>query len=221
MPATATATAARPALTASRVVEAAMAMADEGGVEALSMRRLAQKLGVEAMSLYHHIDNKDALLSAMVEGVVAGFAPPRQNAEWRAELFRRATIARDQLRRHPWAGALLIARPNMGPRMLAYIEATLDCLVRAGFSLTEADHAWNTMDSHIYGFTLQELNFPLAPEEFADAAAANIDRIPADRFPHLHGLADMVSHRRYDGLHRLDHGLLLILDGLERKLHQR
>lgn len=217
---TATATAARPALTANRIVEAAMEMADEGGVEALSMRKLAQKLGVEAMSLYHHIDNKDALLSAMVEGVVAGFASPRQNADWKAELMRRARMARDQLRRHPWAGALLISRPNMGPRMLAYIEATLDCLVQAGFSLIEADHAWNTMDSHIYGFTLQELNFPLAPDDYAEAAAANIDRIPADRFPNLHGLAEMVAQRRYDGLHSLEHGLQLILDGLEQARQQ-
>jgi AcrR family transcriptional regulator len=212
---------ARQPLTQASIVAAAIAIADEGGIAALSMRKLAQRLGVEAMSLYNHIDNKEALLSAMVEGVVAGFAPPRPDAPWKAELHRRAVTAHQQLCSHPWANALLVSRPNMGAGMLAYIEATLDCLVHAGFSLTDADHAWNTMDSHIYGFTLQKLNFPFAPDDYAEAAATNIDRIPEDRFPCLHGLAELVARRQYNGLHDLDHGLRLILDGLEAQLEKQ
>jgi AcrR family transcriptional regulator len=207
----------RPGLNSARIIAEAVALADEKGMPAVTMRGLAQRLGVEAMSLYNHIANKDELLSAMVEAVVAEFYPPR-GGEWRAEMRTRAQAAHTALCRHPWAGGLIVSRPNMGPRMLDYIEATLACLVSAGFALTEADAIWNTLDAHIYGFTLQKLNFPFAPEDYAEAAAANIDRIPPSHFPQLHGLAVLVAARRYDGLHNLAHGLDLLLEGLQAKL---
>lgn len=209
----------RPALTAARITAEAVALADASGLAALTMRGLAGRLGVEAMSLYNHIANKDALLSAMVEAVVAEFHPPR-GGDWRAEMRARAFAAHAALCRHPWAGGLIVSRPNMGPNMLAYIEATLACLVGAGFALTEADAIWNTLDAHIYGFTLQKLNFPLAPEDYAQAAAENIHRIPPAHFPQLHGLAVLVAARRYDGLHALSHGLDLLLDGLLARLRR-
>ncbi|MBD3677490.1 MAG: TetR/AcrR family transcriptional regulator C-terminal domain-containing protein [Rhodobacteraceae bacterium] len=206
---------ARPPLSRDRIAEAAVALSDEAGIEALSMRKLAQRLGVEAMSLYNHVGGKDDLLSAMVDRVVGEIALPASGGDWKAEMRRRAVSAHAALMRHPWATALLVSKPNMGPAMLDYVEATLSCLVTAGFSYEAADHAWNAIDSHVYGFTLQALNFPFAPDDYADAAAEHIDMIPADRYPHLRALAERVMQRQYDGLHDFGFGLDLLLDGLE------
>lgn len=150
--------------------------------------------------------------------VVAGFRPPRAEGHWQFEIRLRAQAARDQLCRRHWAGALIVSRPNMGPNILSYIEATLACLVAAGFTLTEADAIWNTLDAHLYGFTLQKLNFPFEPAEYAEAVARNLDRIPHSTLPQLHELAQLVATRHYDGLHSMEHGLDLLLAGLQARL---
>lgn len=212
---------ARPPLTRERVLRAAITMADEQGLAALTMRALGATLGVQAMSLYNHVSNKDALLDGIVELVVAEIEVPSQADPWRIAMGRRAASAHTVLLRHPWACGLLMSRANVGPAMIRYVDATLDCLHRAGFSLPMADHAWNAMDSYIYGFTLQKLNFPFEAAEYSKMAAMYLPSLSAERFPAMHALTVLVASGKHDGLHDLDFGLELILDGLERMLAAR
>ena len=203
-------------LTHQRIVQEAVKMADDVGVKGVSMRKLAAQLDVEAMSLYNHIANKDQLLSDMVDLVISEIPLPETGKDWRVEMRNRAQAARAAFIAHPWSLMLMVSRPNSGMAVLTYVEKTLACLVDAGFDLPAADHAWNAMDSHIYGFTLQELNFPFAPDEYAESASDHIDMIPVDIFPNLHGMATLVMQREYDGLHDFEFGLDLVLDGLEK-----
>ena len=206
----------RTPLSRARVLRRAVQLADKSGIESLSMRKLAQALGVEAMSLYNHVKNKDDLLDGMVEVVAKEIAVPAVGGDWKAEMRRRATSTHAVMLRHPWASQLMVSRINVGPVILRYVDATLGCLREAGFSFELADHAWNAIDSHIYGFTLQELNFPFEPDEYSEAAAGHIDLIPADRYPYLNGLSHHVMQGRYDGVHDFEFGLDLILEGLEK-----
>lgn len=206
----------RAPLTREAVVLAAVEMADERGLEALSMRKLAEVLGVEAMSLYNHVANKDDLLDGMVDAVIAEVALPQIGGDWKAELRKRAVSAHEMLTRHPWASMLVISRMNTGPAMLRYVEATIGCLREARFSIAQTDHAWNALDCHIYGFTLLKANFPIDPEEYASAAARYLPRLPAETYPHMHAMTVEVAEGRHSGVNDFSFGLDLILDGLER-----
>src|SRR4051812_20712700 len=146
----------RAGLTRERVLGAAVDLADEGGLDELSMRKLAKMLGVEAMSLYNHITNKDHLLDGMVDIVFGEIEPPSAEGEWKPEMRTRAISTRAALSRHPWAVGLMEARPNPGAANLALHEAVLACLRNAGFSVEEAIHAYSVQDAYIYGFALQE-----------------------------------------------------------------
>jgi AcrR family transcriptional regulator len=202
-------------LTRERVLRAAIDAADQGGIDALSMRKLAQSLQVEAMSLYNHVANKDEVLDGITDLVVAEIEVPARDADWRAAMRRRANSAHAMLKRHPWASMLIVSRANVGPAMLRYVDATIGCLREAGFSYELADRAWNAIDSHIYGFTLQELNFPFDPSEYARAAREFLPMIPADQFPYLNALSQQVISGEHHGVHDFEFGLELILDGLE------
>lgn len=204
----------RRPLSRQKIGEAAIALADDAGLKAVTMRAVAAQLGVEAMSLYNHVKGKPDLLTEMTDVVAGQIAIPQADGDWRAEMSRRARSAHAVLLAHPWAAELVASNPEPGPRMLAYVEATLACLSRAGFGPVEADHAWNAMDSYIYGFTLQAIRFPFAPDDYADVARENLDMIPADSFPNLRQLAELVAGRQHDGLHRLEFGFDLLLDGL-------
>ena len=206
----------RAPLTRSLVLRAAIRLADDCGLAELSMRKLAQLLGVEAMSLYNHVANKEDVLSGMVDLIIAEIAAPVIGSDWRAAMRARATSAHTVLLRHSWSALLIVSRINVGPAMLHYIDATLGCLRQAGFSDQQADHAWNAIDSHIYGFTLQELHFPLEPANYASAARHFLPMLPAERYPHMRALTEQVIDGSYDGLHEFTFGLDLILDGLER-----
>jgi AcrR family transcriptional regulator len=198
------------------VLRAALRLADEGGIESLSMRKLAEDLGVKAMSLYNHVVNKDDLLDGIVEMVVSEIEVPDLSIDWKTAMRRRAISAHDVLLHHPWATMALMSRVNVGPAMLRYVDATLGCLREAGFSFEMADWAWNAIDSHIYGFTLQELNFPFEATEYSEAAKTGLSLIPADKYPYLNQLTHQVMEGRYDGLHDFEFGLELILNGLDR-----
>lgn len=182
------------------------------------MRKLAQGLGVQAMSLYNHVANKEDLLDGMVDLVVEEIQIPRLDTDWKTALRQRAVSAHRVLRHHPWATLAMMSRVNVGPAMLRYIDATLGCLVTAGFSYELADHAWNAIDSHIYGFTLQQVNFPFEEDEYAEAASQYVAMLPAETYPHLNQLTHQVMAGRYSGIHDFEFGLELILEGLERKL---
>ena len=208
----------RVPLDRARVLDAALAMADADGIAALSMRRLAQALGVEAMSLYNHVAHKEDLLDGLVERVASEIELPTSSLPWKDAMRRRALSAHAVLMRHPWATMLFVARMNIGPTMLMYVDRTIGCLREAGFSYPLADHAWNAIDAYVYGFTLQRLNFPLEPAEYASAAAQFLPMVPAERFPYLRGMSEEVISGRHDGLQHLEQGLDLLLDGFERIL---
>ena len=130
----------------------------------------------------------------------------------------RAVSAHAVLLRHPWACGLLMSRANVGQAMLRYVDATIGCLHRAGFPLPTVDHAWNALDSFIYGFTLQKLNFPFEADQYSKIAASYLPTLADGRHPSLRLLTEHVATGRHDGLHDLEFGLELLLDGLERVL---
>jgi AcrR family transcriptional regulator len=206
------------ALSRMRILRSALDLADREGLEGLSMRKVAEGLGVQAMSLYNYVTNKDDLIDGMVELVVGEMAVPDGGKAWKGEMRRRAIVARSVLLRHPWAMIPLMSRVNVGPMVLRYIDATLGCLQAGGFSLYVADHAWNAMDSHIYGFTLQELKFPFEAVDYPEAARLGLPLVPVALYPNMHALTIEVIERRYDGLHDFEFGLDMVLDGLERLL---
>ncbi len=173
-----------------------------------------QKLA-KAMSLYNHVTNKNDLIDAMVDQVIREIQFPVPALDWKMAMGQRALSAHQVLLRHAWATMPIVSRLNVGPAMLRCVDATLGCLREAGFSLEMADHAWNAMDSYIYGFTLQELNLPIQASDYAQMAKGFIDRIPSEQYPYLNQLVQLIIERKYDGLHNFEFVLDLLLNGLE------
>lgn len=205
----------RTPLTPDRVLATALRLADKGGLDALSMRNVAQALKVEAMSLYNHVDGKERILDGLVELVVAEIEwTPR--ADWKASMRERAFAVHAALMKHRWATMLFVSRLNIGPNMLRYVDRSIGCLREAGFSYQLADYAWNALDAYTYGFTLQRLNFPIETTEYANSAKQFLPMIPVETHPFLRGMAEEVIAGRQDGLQKLEFGLDLLLDGLER-----
>lgn len=209
----------RNTLSKELVLKTAIQLADESGLEELSMRSLAVRLGVEAMSLYNHVKNKDELLDGMVDSVVSQIALPKIGGDWKKEMKKRARSAREILNLHPWSTMLIVSRINVGPAMLSYFDATLGCLYSAGFSLPMADHIINAVDSHIYGYILQELNFPIDPKEYPKAAKGFLPNLEKSPFFYLTSLTKKVVSGKYDGLHDFEFGLNLILNGINFNLN--
>jgi len=209
---------ARAPLSKERVLRAAVALADDGGIASLSMRKLAEELGVEAMSLYHHVANKDEILDGMVDVVFSEIGLPSSGVDWKTAMRERAISARQVLSRHPWAVGLLESRANPGPATLRHHDAVIGSLRKAGFSIALAAHAFSALDSYIYGFALQELNLPFSTAQELDEVAATLLRqLPADRYPHLTELTvEHVMKPGYAYANEFEFGLELILDGLER-----
>jgi AcrR family transcriptional regulator len=205
-------------LSKQRVLRAAVALADQGGVRSLSMRKLAQQLGVEAMSLYHHVANKDDILDGIVDVVFSEIDLPSSEAEWKAAMRQRAISAREALLRHPWATGLMESRSTPGPATLRHHDAVLGILRTAGFSIELAAHAFSVLDSYIYGFALQEANLPFKDsEELGVVADTILGNLPADEYPHLTELTvEHVLQPGYDYGNEYLFGLDLILDGLDR-----
>jgi AcrR family transcriptional regulator len=200
-----------------QVVTAAVALADEVGIEALSMRRLGQALGVEAMSLYNHVDGKEALLDGMVDAVFAEIELP-SGADWKKALRQRALSMREALARHRWAIGLMESRTTPGATTLRQHDAVIGCLLAAGFSMQLTAHAFAAVDGYVYGFALQERGLPFdTPEQTAEMAQAMLAHFPVDEFPHLAAFTrEHVMRPGYDFGAEFEFGLDLILDGLER-----
>ncbi|MBE9214696.1 TetR/AcrR family transcriptional regulator C-terminal domain-containing protein [Plectonema cf. radiosum LEGE 06105] len=203
-------------LSRERVLRTAVYLADEGGIESLSMRKLAIVLGVKAMSLYNHVANKEDILDGMVEIVVSEIEVPSLETDWKTAMRRRGISSHEVLLRHPWATMAMMSRVNIGSAMLRYVDATLGCLHEAGFSFEMADHAWNAIDSYIYGFTLQKLKFPFQTGEYSEVAQKNLSLIPVEDYPYLHQLANQIINGSYSGIHDFEFGLELILNSLDR-----
>ncbi|MEM8885678.1 MAG: TetR/AcrR family transcriptional regulator C-terminal domain-containing protein [Planctomycetota bacterium] len=200
------------------VLATALRMADEGGVEALSMRKLGQALGVEAMSLYHHVRNKEEVIDGIVDLVFAEIDLPEDGEPWREAMRRRAVSARCTLLRHPWAASLMNARPNPGPATLRHHDAVIGSLRGNGFDLVLAAHAFSVIDSYLFGFALTQATLPFENEEQLAAVVQHIlPRIPRDQYPHLHELTiNHVMQPGYDYADEFAFGLELVLEGLER-----
>jgi AcrR family transcriptional regulator len=208
----------RTPLSRERVLRAAVALADRGGVAALSMRKLAQELGVEAMSLYHHVANKDDILDGIVDVVFSEIELPAGEADWKAAMRRRAISARAALRRHPWATGLMESRSTPGPATLRHHDTVLGILRKGGFSVELAAHAFSVLDSYIYGFAMQEANLPFqSTEELTAVADTIMGQFAADEYPHFTELTvQHVLQPGYDYGNEFLFGLDLILDGLDR-----
>ena len=206
----------RRPLTKERVLRAAVRLADEGGIESLSMRKLGQELGVEAMSLYNHVANKDEVLDGIVEMVVDEIPPPPEDSDWKTTLRQSAISTHEALMRHPWAASLWWRRSE-GPGRLRKAELTLRTLRQAGFSEDLTYHGYHVLLAHILGFTLQALNFPIETrEELAEMAAKFLEDFPVDEYPYL---AEHIRQHVDPGDSdegAFEFGLDLILDGLER-----
>jgi len=210
----------RVRLNRDRVLRVAVALADSGGIESLTMRKLGVELGVEAMSLYNHVANKADLLDGMIDIVFAEIELPTGETDWRAAMRRRAVSARDVLSRHRWATGLMESRTTPGPATLRHHDTVLGILRGAGFSIELAAHAYSALDSYIYGFALQEPSLPFDNgEDTAKVAQAIMSRFATGEFPHLTEIAvEYVMQPGYDYGNEFAFGLALILDGLERAL---
>ncbi|GEB15103.1 TetR/AcrR family transcriptional regulator [Pimelobacter simplex] len=208
----------RTPLSPQRIVVAAVEVADRDGLGAVSMRNVGKALGVEAMSLYHHVAGKEALLDALVEWVFAGIDLPEPGEPWRPAMRRRAASARDRLAAHPWAVGLIESRSAPGPTLLRHHDAVLGSLRAGGFPVADAAHAFSVIDAYVYGFVVTEVNLPFDSQaEVADIAAAMMETMPEGDYPHLTEL--IVSHALqpgYDHTSEFGFGLDLILDGLAR-----
>lgn len=210
----------RAPLTKEFVLRTAVEMADEAGTGPPSMRKLADRLGIEAMSLYHHFRNKDLILDGMVDLVFAEIDHPPEGLGWQEGMRRRATSMRAALARHPWAIRLLDSRTSPGPATLRHHDAVIGCLRSAGFSIAAASSALSVLDSYVYGFTMQELSLPFTSSAGLEEVAGSImERLPGGDYPHL---AEMIAERAlkpgYAYTEEFGTGLDLILDGLEARL---
>ncbi|PZU45486.1 MAG: TetR family transcriptional regulator [Microbacterium sp.] len=206
-----------PGLSTQRVVSEAIRIADGEGVDGLSMRRLAAALGAGAMSLYHYVANKEELLDAMIDVVFDEIELPSLDVDWKVAMRAEAVSARDVLARHPWAISLMESRTSPGPANLRHREAVTACLRNAGFSVVMATHANWLLNSHVYGYALQEASLPFdTAEELAEMTEdVYLPQIPADRFPYLHESGAHLMAIGYDPSSEFFFGLDLVLDALE------
>jgi AcrR family transcriptional regulator len=207
-----------PPLNRERVVRGAVSFADENGIEPLTMRKLAEAVGVKAMSLYNHVANKEDLLDGMIDVVFGEIELPSARDSWKTAMRRRAIAVHAALSRHPWAIGLMESRASPGPATLRHHDAVIGCLRNAGFSLALTAHAYALLDSYIYGFAMQERGLPFdTPEQTSQLAQVMLAQFPSDSYPHLAEFTvGHVLQPGYDFRDEYEFGLELVLDGLER-----
>jgi AcrR family transcriptional regulator len=210
----------REPLSRDRVLRAALAVADEGGLAGLTIRSLAQRVGAKPMSLYHYVANKDEILDGLVDLVFAEIALPEPNGDWRGEMTKRARSAREALRRHPWSIGLLESRSTPGPATLRHHDATIGALRAGGFSISQTAHAYAVLDAFVYGFAVQEASLPFeGPDGAAEVAEPIMALMQAGEYPHMVEFAtEHALLPGYDFGDEFDFGLDLVLDGLGRLL---
>ena len=199
------------------MLQAAVALADGSGIAGLSMRKLGEQLGVEAMSLYEHVANQDDLLDGMVDSVFAEIELARDQPSWRAAMRDRAISVRTVLKRHPWAVPLMQSRTNPAPSTLGHLDALIGILRAGGFSVVLTAHALSAIDAYVYGFAMQEKVLPFDTEEQGVEVIEHIlASMPADQWPHLVEFSrEHVLKPGYDDGEEFEWGLDLGLDGLQ------
>jgi AcrR family transcriptional regulator len=210
----------RVRLTKQRVLRAAVELADQIGIESVSMRRLAEELGVVPMALYKHVANKEDVLDGMVDVVVAEIDPPLRDTDWKSEVRQRILSARRVLLRHPWAPGVIESRANPSAALLAYIDSMIGMFRAGGFSADLTHHALHTMGSRLYGFS-QEV-FDDSPS-LDPATTAMLVREMEGKYPHIAEMVGIVYHdqasvpgRGCDDQFEFEFALDLLLNGLER-----
>lgn len=213
----------RRPLSRERILKAALALVDKDGIDALSMRNLAAKLSVEAMSLYKHVANKDAVLDGLVEIILREMEIPPVGTPWREAMRRRAGSVRQTIMRHPWASVLIESRTAPGEARLRYADTVLSILNTAGFSPEVQYRAFGMLDSYVYGFVLQEVNWPTKESDRLKAIAGVKEFLKDGRYPNLMAVLHDAAwlklapgEKPYDAEFKF--GLELILDGLQRLL---
>jgi AcrR family transcriptional regulator len=210
---------ARVPLTRDRVLDAALKLADAGGIDGLSMRKLGQALGVEAMALYYHFANKERVVDGIVDLVFAEIELPLAGADWKAAMRGRAISVRDALARHRWAIGLMESRTHPGPANLRHHDAVIGCLRAAGFDMAAAATAYSLLDAYIYGFALTKMNLPFdTTTDIAEMAESMLEPFPAGEYPNLAAfITEHAMKPGYDFADEFEVGLDVILDGLERR----
>lgn len=207
----------RQPITRQRAVEVAISLADIGGIESLSMRKLATKLGITPMSLYYHVTSKDDILDGMLDVIYGEIYSPGAGTPWRAEMELRARSTREVFARHPWAVGI-DARRSPGPQTLSHLDAVIGCLLADGFAMPFVGHAMSLLDSYVYGFAVQEAALPTTPDGDIGAATEEImaqQQHMAQSFPHLAAMAtSLILRPGYAYAHEFDFGLELLLDGI-------
>jgi len=208
----------REPLTRERIIDAAAAVADARGLGGVSMRTVGKRLGVEAMSLYHHIAGKEQLLDELADWVFGRIQLPAPQTGWRDGMRERAHSARAVLSAHPWGLTLVESRRAAGPAVLEHHDAVLGLLRRDGFSVALAARAFSVIDAYVYGFVLTEQRLPFEEGERVEDYVAGIT-LPAERFPYLAEMVnEMIVGQDYSYGNEFEHGLELILDGLAGRL---
>lgn len=210
----------RDPLSRERVLRSAIDIADTSGIGALTIRALAQRLGVKPMSIYYYVPNKSAILDGIVDLVFSEIELPAIDGDWRSELVRRANSARRVLSRHHWAIGLMESRKSPGPATLRHHDAVIGTLRRAGFSIAMTAHAYALLDSYVYGFALQEVAMPFqGVDTAADVTEPIMERFRTDQYPHLAEMAtEHILQPGYDFGNEFEFGLAVILDALPRSL---
>jgi len=208
----------RVRLNRDRVIDAAVALADSGGLEALTMRRLGEELNVEAMSIYNHVANKDDLINGMADAIFAEIELPSHSDDWRTAIRKRSISFREVLARHPWATSVRDSGTNPGPATLRHHDRVIGTFRNSGFSVPNAAHAFSAIDSYIYGYAMQEKSLPFTtPEETAAMAEIMLAQLPRSEYPYLAELtSDHVLQPGYFYGDEFLIGLDLMLDGLEK-----
>lgn len=206
----------RAPLSRERVLDAAVRLADRGGLESLSMRKLGQELGVEAMALYYHFANKDEVINGMVDLVFSEIDLPAASADWKTAMRQRARSLRDVLLRHRWALGLMESRRKPGPANLRHHDAVIGSLRSAGLDMPTIAHAYTLLDSYIYGFALFSVNLPFEPsEEVAELGLVTLQAFPVDAYPNLVAYVSAMGPG-YNYGDEFEYGLDLVLDGIQR-----
>jgi AcrR family transcriptional regulator len=213
---------AKTVLTQEAIIEAAAEVADAGGVAAVTMRSVAKILGVEAMSLYYHVANKDALLDSLADWVFEQITLPDVEDNWRIGMVARAHSARSVLSKHPWALGMLESRPTPGEKLLRHHDSVLGCLLRGGMTPVLAAHAFSAIDSYIFGFVLNEASLSSEPENSEQEGFSAAVAKQAEKYPNM-ALIAMAAMNDFNFTFEdeFDYGLSLILDGFDERLQNQ
>jgi AcrR family transcriptional regulator len=204
-------------LSRDRILRAALELVDDGGIDSLTMRKLGQALGFEAMSLYNHVANKDDVIDGILDLVLAESELPSPSGEWDGAVRSSAVSVHAALRRHPWASAVVMAPGRLRPARLRYMDSLLGRIREAGFSAETTYHAYHVLDGHIFGFSLWEASHSYSDADASEMMAAFERTITADEYPYLreHGEQHFAEGPHHD-VSAFEFGLDLILDGLKK-----